>query len=316
MSSRKIAKSTANHWRFYMPHYWPLWILIGLFWLLVHLPFRLQMWMGKGLGRFMMWISPNAKRVARINLRHCFPEYDEPKREAIMRESFANLGRALFETGMGFWLSDKRLKKLAHFHGAEHLDRLKTSERGVVLLGAHLTTLEVVGRLCAMRYTYSVMYRPHKIAFLDLFIKRGLSKHYQSAIGRHDLRQMIRRLKKGEWVWYSPDVNPGRKSSVFAPFFHLQAATVKAPTKFAQLTNCQFVPVFNYRRSDGKGYDIEILPVVSPFPSGDLVKDATTINQLIETAIRKHPEQYLWQYMRFKTRPEGEPRVYSRRYNK
>ncbi len=32
-------------------------------------------------------------------------------------------------------------------------------------------------------------------------------------------------------------------------------------------------------------------------------KDITYINQLVEDAIRKKPEQYLWQYKRFKTRP-------------
>jgi len=33
-------------------------------------------------------------------------------------------------------------------------------------------------------------------------------------------------------------------------------------------------------------------------------------NQFLEEAIRKYPEQYLWQHRRYKTRPEGEEKIY------
>ncbi|MGA2655001.1 MAG: lipid A biosynthesis acyltransferase, partial [Gammaproteobacteria bacterium] len=39
-------------------------------------------------------------------------------------------------------------------------------------------------------------------------------------------------------------------------------------------------------------------------------QDAIQINQILEQMIRLHPEQYLWQHRRFKTRPEGQASVY------
>ena len=46
------------------------------------------------------------------------------------------------------------------------------------------------------------------------------------------------------------------------------------------------------------------------FPSDDDVKDCTVINKIVERAVRRDPAQYWWVHRRFKTRPEGETRLY------
>lgn len=65
-----------------------------------------------------------------------------------------------------------------------------------------------------------------------------------------------------------------------------------------------------FRKTNASGYVVELLPPIKNFPSCDRIKDATIINQIIETAILKAPEQYLWAHRRFKTRPEGEADFY------
>ncbi|MES2606518.1 MAG: hypothetical protein V4603_16405, partial [Pseudomonadota bacterium] len=65
--------------------------------------------------------------------------------------------------------------------------------------------------------------------------------------------------------------------------------------------------VRHHRLTDKQKYVIEFLPVDPPFPSGDLVADATRINQMLELCIRMEPAQYLWMHKRFKTQPYGKP---------
>ena len=297
--------------RYYLPIYWPVWLLLGCFWLLIQLPFRWQLQLGKLLGLIIMKIAKQSRRVATINIKLCFPEFSQQQRDALLRNSFINLGIAFFETGMGFWASNRRLKKLIHMSGQQQtLDYLK-KKRGVLLLGAHFTTIEIVGRACAMEYDFAVMYRPHKIAILNFILKSLLEKHYIAAVPRHDIRQMVKLLKAGHAVWYSGDVNPARKKSIFAPFFNIPAATAKAPMRLAEMTDCAVIPLYHYRKPDGT-YQVELLPELTNFPSGDLEQDAIRINQIIESLVRKQPEQYLWQYMRFKTRPSGEKKIYKK----
>ena len=76
------------------------------------------------------------------------------------------------------------------------------------------------------------------------------------------------------------------------------------------MTNAKVFPIQFYRRDDFSGYDIETLPALENFPSDDPIADLTRINQIVEQSIRIKPEQYLWIYKRFSTRPNGEPKYY------
>ena len=94
-------------------------------------------------------------------------------------------------------------------------------------------------------------------------------------------------------------------------FFGIPTASLTAISRLARLTGAAIVPIQFYRRADQQGYDIILSPALSHFPSEDLTADATRLNACLEAAIRHTPQQYIWQYKRFKTRPqEGEKRFY------
>jgi KDO2-lipid IV(A) lauroyltransferase len=124
------------------------------------------------------------------------------------------------------------------------------------------------------------------------------------------MRGVVRALKRNEVVWYAPDIDAGTKRSLFAPFFGLAAASLTATARLARLTGAPVVPCFYFRRSDGAGYEIHVDPALEEFPTEDVMADTARINRLIEAAVRRYPEQYLWQHRRFKTRPAGEAPLY------
>jgi KDO2-lipid IV(A) lauroyltransferase len=124
---------------------------------------------------------------------------------------------------------------------------------------------------------------------------------------------MIRYLRDGNLVWYAPDLDMGRRQSLFAPFFGVEAATLVTPTRLAKLTHAKVFPIGFYRRDDWQGYDITIHPALNNFPSDNELDDIRRINQTVEAIVRQHPEQYLWQYRRFNTRPEGEEKFYKKK---
>jgi KDO2-lipid IV(A) lauroyltransferase len=80
-------------------------------------------------------------------------------------------------------------------------------------------------------------------------------------------------------------------------------------SKLAASGNAIVLPLSSYRDPDNRTI---VLKFEAPLalPSGDDIKDAVTVNQWLETCIRRHPDQYLWLHKRFKTRPEGQPSVY------
>jgi KDO2-lipid IV(A) lauroyltransferase len=65
------------------------------------------------------------------------------------------------------------------------------------------------------------------------------------------------------------------------------------------------VPFFAQRKENGS-YQLEILPELQNFPSDSEQADTNRLNLLIEDAVRKAPEQYLWIHRRYRDTPQGD----------
>ncbi|MET1077943.1 MAG: lipid A biosynthesis lauroyl acyltransferase [Pseudomonas sp.] len=300
---------------FLHPRFWPLWLGLGLLWLIVQLPYRLLLRLGTGLGWVMYRLAGARRRIAARNLALCFPALDEAARERLLRANFASTGIAFFEMAMSWWWPRRRLARLAQVEGLEHLQQAEAAGQGVILMALHYTTLEIGAALLSQRHTIDGMYREHKNALFDFIQRRGRERHNPdaTAIDRDDVRGMLKSLRSGRAIWYAPDQDYGPKQSLFVPLFGIQAATVTATSKFARLGRARVVPFTQVRLADGSGYRLQLYPALKDFPGPVEDADCLRINRWIETAVGQCPEQYLWAHRRFKTRPPGEPRLYPKK---
>lgn len=296
---------------FLHPRFWPLWLGLGLLWLVVQLPYGALLALGRLLGAVMYRVS-RRRVVAARNLELCLPERSAAERDRLLRENFASSGIAFFEMAMSWWWPRERLARLAHIEGLEHLQAAQREGHGVILMALHFTTLEIGAALLGQRHTIDGMYREHKNALFDYVQRRGRERHNldSTAIEREDVRTMLKVLRQGRAIWYAPDQDYGRKQSLFAPLFGIEAATVTATSKFARLGRALVVPFTQERLADGSGYRLVVHPPLADFPGESEEADCLRINQWVEQAVRACPEQYLWAHRRFKTRPEGAPKLY------
>ncbi len=72
------------------------------------------------------------------------------------------------------------------------------------------------------------------------------------------------------------------------------------------------VPCITHFNRKQDRYEVRCLPPLENFPTGDDVMDARRMNQALEQMIRQAPEQYMWSFRLFQTRPEGETSPYER----
>ncbi len=298
--------------RFLHPRFWPLWLGLGLLWLIVQLPFRVLLVIGRLLGAVMYRVATDRKYIASRNLELCFPRMSAAERKRLLKENFASTGIAFFEMAMSWWWSKQRLARLAHVEGLEHLQNAQQKGEGVILMALHFTTLEIGAALLGQQHTIDGMYREHRNPLFDFVQRRGRERHNLDslAVEREDVRGMLKLLRAGRAIWYAPDQDYGAKQSVFVPLFGIQAATVTATSKFAKLGRAQVVPFTQQRLADGSGYRLVIHPPMQDFPGESDEADCLRINQWVESAITECPSQYLWAHRRFKSRPAGEPKLY------
>jgi len=296
---------------FLHPKFWLTWLGVLFLYLVSWLPYRLQLILGKGLGRLFKKAMPRRVNIARRNLQLCFPDYSDEQIEELVNRNLQNTGIAYFEIGIAWWWPDWRIKRKLHVHGQENLRQAQAGGKGVLMLLFHFLSLEVHARLHGFVKPAVGLYRPHNNAVMEFLQTRGRGRSNKYMIQRRDVKGMLQAIAKGEIAGYLPDQDYGRRRVEFVPFFNVpDASTTTGTTLFAKHPNCNVIVSRCVRRNDGTGYDVFYEPMLSDFPSGDDKADAARINKLVERAVEQAPEQYLWVHRRFKTRPREDMQSY------
>jgi len=306
-----VQTDSASWWLpFLAPRFWPTWLVFGSLWLVTRLPYSGQMACGSLIGRIARHAARRRRHIAEVNIRLCFPELNEAQRHALVREHFRSLGKGIVETALCWWGREAQLRSKFILTGSEHLQAALAGGKGVILLSAHFTTLELGGRLLALDTPFHVLYRQHKNPLFEHVMQQARQRRFKKAIPRDNTRALLASLRDGMPVWYAPDQNHGGPQSVFVPFFGIQASTITATARLARASGAAVVPFFQARLPDNAGYLLTLCPALENFPGDDLQADSARINALLEAVIREMPEQYLWVHRRFKTRPDGEAAPY------
>lgn len=274
-------------------------------WLAAHLPYALQVRIGQGLGLLSYYFARQRRHICEVNLSLCFPELSEQQRRSLTKKTFLANGIGLIEVAISWFRNPEDYRSRTRVTGLHNLEAAISEGRGVLLLCAHFSSLEMGGFLFKLVGEMDVTYRPNKNPLFQAAMFNGRIRHFRHVYDRKDVRGALRSLRAGRTLWYAPDQDYGAKHSVFVPFFGVEAATITATARFAKANDSVVLFYSHYRNEDNSGYHLDFAPALEGFPSGDEIADARTTNELVEQAIRKQPDQYLWLHKRFKTQAAG-----------
>lgn len=287
-------------------------LVIAVFWLLHWLPLAVLAPLGQAFGLLLYVLVAPRRKVVLTNLRLCFPELSEGERRTLARRNFAITGRSMLERGLAWWAGPARLRAMVRIEGLERLNALKAAGRPVILLAPHFVGLDMAGTRLSMEGDFVSVYARQKDRVFDRWLYHGRSRfNDQLLLSRHDgVRATVKAMKAGRPFYYLPDLDYGRKESIFVPFFGVPAATITGLPRLARLAGAAVVPCVTRILPGGAGYVLELGGPWADYPSDDVEADTRRMNTWLEEVIRTMPEQYYWVHRRFKTRPEGEPRIY------
>jgi KDO2-lipid IV(A) lauroyltransferase len=194
--------------------------------------------------------------------------------------------------------------------GLEWLERAAAEGRGVVLLTAHFSHLELAGRAMARVTRGGCMIPEHANAAFVWAITRRRRRYVDIMFTREQTRALAKFLRSGGVVLYGADHPSKGRTNLFLPFFGVVAATATASHHLARLSGAAMIPFFQERREDGT-LVFRMEEPLADFPGGDVAADALRLNRLMERMIRSAPEQYIWSYKRFKRTSPGAPDPYA-----
>ena len=295
------------------PALWPSWFGIGCGWLLVRIPTRAQARLGQAIGYLFWGLAASRRQITLTNLRLCYPEKTEAAINDLARDVFCNMGVSVMESirnWLGSQHKDPWLAERIDIEGLETLQQAQAQGRGVLLVGMHLMAMESISPGLARVAQVDVIYRYNKNPVIEWLMVRGRQRYYPNVIEREDTRAILASLKQGNILWYAADQDYGAKHSVFADFFGIPAATITGTARLAKFKNSPVVIMSQHRDIAAHRWSLRFDPGPESYPTGDTQTDAQLINDAIEVAVRRTPEQYLWLHKRFKTRPAGAPKIY------
>ncbi len=296
------------------PRDWPMLLGMSLLRLICLLPYRWLMALGRTLGRLLYHGLASRRGVAAINLELTHPHLTDKARSGLLRASFQSLGCMVFEAGLAWWSSNRRIAGLSEVLGQDQLLSLLGEGQGVLLVSAHFTTLEIGTRiLCdAIPGQIAGLYRKHGSAALDTVVRGSRLRYAANLFNRLQTRQAVRHMRQGHALWYAADQDYGRGDSIFVPFLGVTASTITSTHHLARMGNARVIMVSQQRLPEGRGYRLVFSRPLDGIPSDDIQADTLRINQQLDQMVFANPEQYLWIHRRFKTRPEGHESLYRR----
>lgn len=229
-------------------------------------------------------------------------------------DSFSLRLRVAMHFGMGVvellpvWLRPfpRSIALVREVHGLGHLEAAHRSGRGVLAMTPHLGCWELAGLYLASRMPIVELYRPPRQAWADRLMRAGRERG-QARLATPDMkgvRALLTALRRGEAVGILPDQVASRGEGVWAPFFGRPAFTPTLAFRLARATGAVPVLLYCKRLAWGRGFRLQF-EALPPLPDDDTAA-ATVLNAALEAMIRRHPEQYLWRYRRYK-RPGDAP---------
>lgn len=287
----------------------------ALFRLMSWLPFSWLRWMGRVLGRCLLLTSNRSHSVTAENIAACFPALTASEQQHRVALSLQNLGMTALEMPYVWCRSPATvLSKIESVDGLSHLEQALNDGKGVIILGPHIGNWELIGLYLGQRYPMTIMYQPPANPALEDIIIRSRERAGAKLVPTNTsgVKAQLRALKKGELVGVLPDQVPPPESGDFAPFFGVPALTPTMTYNLLNRTGAKAIFAVVKRNLQRDTFQLQFMAAPETIYSDDQQQSLQGLNHGVEQCVLMAPEQYQWEYKRFKRQPKGAKKYYQK----
>ncbi len=277
------------------------------------LPLNTARGLARTVAGLFWYCHSSSRRVIERNLALVYPEMPAPEREQLARASLAATAELAAEMGH-VWIRgwDWTRQHILRVENAHLVQEAQAAGRGVVVMSPHLGNWEVVGlQLASIGPTVS-LYEPPKLRALDDMIR-----HARQASGgtlvptdSRGLARLLKSVRSGHISGVLPDQCPRDiNSGLNSEFMGVRCFTGTLTSNLIRRTNA--VALFGVASRVPGGWVVRYLPAEDSIYDADDAVSVAALNRGVAACLADHPEQYQWEYKRFKVRPKEGPGVYA-----
>lgn len=268
-------------------------------------PYRIGVYSGALLGFFAFYLLQRERNRTLANLSRVFKNDSPRELRKLARACFMHLGKALLEVML---MTPERLSRYVSIQGGENLRKAIDKGKGIVYVTGHIGNWELMGHAVAALSNLSVVAAPIKPEPVnDMIVQLRSNMGVRTILrGRPgSSKELIRVFKENRTLGILIDQDTDVEGA-FAPFLGLPAWT---PTGAASMAiKFDAAVVFGYiHRSRDNRHQVRIEGPVELIRTGDneqdIIANTALFNKMIEDAIMRNPEQWVWMHRRWRRQP-------------
>ncbi len=289
------------------------WVLLLLMRAIALLPWPVLEAIGHLVGYYLWRSHSRERRIAAINIAHCLPEWSAAEQAQLVRETLIDFGQMALEIAKVWFTPPPRVVAcILQIEGEELLKAAMAEGNGVIMLAPHHGNWEMLGLYLGRYYGLTTMYLQAKDPVADELVRLARTRGGAAVAPATNsgVRTVLKVLKQGGLVGVLPDQVPKQAGAEFAPFFGQPSLTMTLPSNLLQKTGARAIFGCAFRVGRGKGFRIVFRAADPEIYSADLATSLAALNRSVESFVRECPQQYQWEYKRFKAQPKGLPRLY------
>lgn len=275
----------------------------SLFFLVQLLPVRLLGALGAGLGRFIYLIDGRHRNIALRNLNRIYPDRDDAWKIRTAHESFAELGRTMFEVPHVLMRSKAYLNSRIEVEGESLYRDAIAQGNGVILTAMHHSNWELGAlAISLLGHESDMIYRSLRQPALDRFILTARSRFGTILHSRSEgLRWLPRAMKNGHTIAIMIDQHLSNGTPL--PFLGHLANTTTLPATVASKYNAPLIGVTLDRIGRSFRFKLRFRPILIPGSNGEVETDEGRIMLMVcdsfAPLIHQRPELWLWIHRRW-----------------
>jgi KDO2-lipid IV(A) lauroyltransferase len=274
------------------------------------IPLKISLYIAVIAGRIAFWALPVYRNIAIDNLRSAFgSNKTEGEIRAIAKKVFENLARNAIEMVNFPKINEQNFRKFVSLERREILDKAFARGRGVIIITAHFGNWELLAAGFRLE-GYPGVTIGRRIYFdrYDRYLNYLRKTHDVNVIYRDESpRKMLKILKENKILGIVADQDVDSVDGVFVDFFGRPAYTPAGPAALAAATGAALIPAMIVRKNDHHYLMLE--EPIELADTGDKEKDLTENTKrwsaVIESYIRRYPEQWVWMHRRWKTKKDA-----------
>lgn len=270
--------------------------LLGLFFSI--LPRKLLVLTGKFFGLVFFYIIPLRKKVAQKNLKMIFPDYEKKIINQFIKQSYIHFFIVFLDFWQMHYLNKKNFEKIVKIDSAS-LTMLNNID-GCILMASHIGNWEMITPFfCHNKLPLSVVVQTQTNSSFNKFFHwaRGFSG-VELIPKKSPIDTMKNSLIRNRFLALGSDQNAGKRGSE-VKFFNQKINIPKGASLFHLQTR---KPILYIQCTSDKhfNYNIQVLPIKShnefeQIENSMIVNKINSIySKLLESEIKKNPNQYFW----------------------